>query len=84
MFNDKISLGTFFFFPTPSMQEQIEKLETTVTQLIALCKKFSEENSTYKGSNKQLMLERSELQSKNDKVRGQVEAMVHRLKSIDG
>jgi uncharacterized protein (TIGR02449 family) len=29
------------------------------------------------------MLERSELQSKNDKVRGQVEAMVHRLKSME-
>jgi len=69
---------------TPTVQEQVEKLETTVTKLIALCKKLSEENSTYKGSNKQLMLERSELQSKNDKVRGQVEAMVHRLKSMDG
>ncbi|MCF6189253.1 MAG: cell division protein ZapB [Cocleimonas sp.] len=69
---------------TPNVQEQVNKLETTVTQLIAVCKKLSEENSTYKGSNKQLMIERSELQSKNDKVRGQVEAMVHRLKSMDG
>ncbi len=68
---------------TPSVQEQVEKLETTVTKLITLCQNLSEENSTYKGSNKQLMLERSELQSKNDKVRGQVEAMVHRLKSTD-
>jgi len=67
-----------------TVQEQVEKLETTVTQLITLCTKLSEENSTYKGSNKQLMLERSELQSKNDKVRGQVEAMVHRLKSMEG
>ncbi len=69
---------------TPNVQEQVDKLEITITKLVALCKKLSEENSTYKGSNKQLMLERSELQSKNDKVRGQVEAMVHRLKSMDG
>lgn len=64
-------------------QEQVEKLEATVTELITLCKKLSDENNTYKGSNKQLMLERSELQSKNDKVRGQVEAMVNRLKAMD-
>ena len=64
-------------------QEQVEKLEATVTELIALCKKLSDENNTYKGSNKQLMLERSDLQSKNDKVRGQVEAMVSRLKAMD-
>ena len=69
---------------TPSVKQQVEKLETTVTLLIALCKKLSEENSTFEESNKQLMLERSDLQSKNDKVRGQVEAMVHRLKSMDG
>ena len=29
------------------------------------------------------MLDRSELQTKNDKVRGQVEAMVERLKAMD-
>ena len=65
------------------VQEQVEKLEATVTELVSLCKKLSEENNTYKGSNQQLMLERSELQSKNDKVRGQVEAMVSRLKAMD-
>jgi cell division protein ZapB len=64
-------------------QEQVGNLEAAVTKLITLCKKLSDENSTYKGSNKQLMLERSELQSKNDKVRGQVEAMVNRLKAMD-
>jgi len=65
------------------VQEKVEALEDTVGKLVILCKKLSEENNTYKGSNKQLMLERSDLQSKNDKVRGQVEAMMHRLKSTD-
>ncbi|MEE9309639.1 MAG: hypothetical protein V3U64_01335 [Cocleimonas sp.] len=66
-----------------STQTQVERLEASVTELLSLCKKLSEENNTYKGSNQQLMLERSELQSKNDKVRGQVEAMVSRLKAMD-
>lgn len=65
------------------VQEQVERLEVTITELVSLCKKLSEENNTYKGSNQQLLLERSELQSKNDKVRGQVEAMVSRLKAMD-
>ncbi len=70
--------------PSESLvHEQVEKLEVAVTELLSLCKKLSEENSTYKGSNQQLLLERSELQSKNDKVRGQVEAMVNRLKAMD-
>ncbi len=66
-----------------TVHEQVEKLEATVTELVSLCKRLSEENNTYKGSHQQLLLERSELQSKNDKVRGQVEAMVNRLKAMD-
>ena len=65
------------------VHKQVERLEVTVTELVSLCEKLSEENNTYKGSNQQLLLERSELQSKNDKVRGQVEAMVSRLKAMD-
>ena len=68
---------------TPSLQEQVQRLEDTVEELVGLCKRLSEENSTFKGSNRQLLHERSELQSRNDKVRTQVEAMVHRLKALD-
>jgi len=68
---------------TPSLQDQVLRLENTIDELVSLCKKLSEENLTFKGSNKQLLLERSDLQSKNDKVRSQVEAMVHRLKALD-
>ncbi len=66
-----------------SVYTQVEKLEATVTELVSLCKKLSEENNTYKGSNQELLQERSALQLKNDKVRGQVEAMVNRLKAMD-
>jgi len=66
-----------------SLEKKIENLEISVAKLIGHCEKLTEENDSIKHSNNQLMLERSELQSKNDKVRGQVEAMVDRLKAMD-
>ncbi|TCJ88650.1 uncharacterized protein (TIGR02449 family) [Cocleimonas flava] len=66
-----------------SITMKIDKLESSVKELLAYCKKLSEENDAFKFSNQQLMLERSELQAKNDKVRGQVEAMMERLKAMD-
>jgi len=65
------------------LQEKVEKLEHSVGYLLKLCEKLKEENLTYKNSNNQLLVERSELQLKNDRVRGQVEAMVDRLKALD-
>jgi cell division protein ZapB len=65
------------------LSTRVEDLESSVNELISLCNKLAEENLSYKNSNKELMLERSELQLKNDKVRGKVEAMVDRLKIMD-
>ncbi len=65
------------------LSTQVEKLEFSVNELITMCNKLVEENLSYKNNNKELMLERSELQLKNDKVRGKVEAMVDRLKIMD-
>lgn len=69
--------------PTPSIQEKIENLEVSVNSLLNLCVRLSEENIMHKNNNNQLMLERSELQNKNNKARVQVEAMVERLKNQD-
>ena len=66
-----------------SLEKKIEKLEDSVNKLVAHCKKLSDENDSIKYANKQLLVERSELQAKNDKVRSQVEAMVERLKALD-
>ena len=69
---------------TPSsLDDKINKLEASLNKLIIYCEKLSDENNSIKHSNNQLMIERSELQTKNDKVRGQVEAMVDRLKAMD-
>ena len=66
-----------------SLEHKIEKLESSVGKLIQYCETLADENNSIKDSNKQLMIERSELQTKNEKVRGQVEAMVDRLKAMD-
>ncbi len=66
-----------------ALSTKVQSLDSSIKELIALCDKLFEENESYKNSNQQLMLERSELQSKNDKVRGQVEAMVDRLKAME-
>ena len=67
----------------PSISMKIDKLENSIKELLTYCNKLSEENEAVKHNNQQLMLERSDLQTKNDKVRGQVEAMVERLKAMD-
>ncbi len=59
-----------------SLQDKIDKLESTVNQLLVHCE-------TVQSSNKALMLERSELLNKNEKVRTQIEGMVERLKSAE-
>ena len=66
-----------------SISMKIDKLENSIKELLIYCNKLSEESEAVKHNNQQLMLERSELQTKNDKVRGQVEAMVERLKAMD-
>jgi len=66
-----------------SIQNQVDKLEESISTLLDLCKKLSSENEAFKNSNSRLMQERSELQLTNDKVRAQVEAMVERLKALD-
>ena len=66
-----------------SLEEKLDKLESSIDELVNYCGKLTDENDSIKHSNNQLMLERSDLQTKNDKVRGQVEAMVERLKAMD-
>ena len=66
-----------------SITMKIDKLENSIKELLTYCNNLSEENDAFKHNNQQLMLERSELQAKNDKVRGQVEAMMERLKAMD-
>ncbi len=66
-----------------SITMKVDKLENSIKELLTYCNKLSDEIDAFKHNNQQLMLERSELQLKNDKVRAQVEAMVERLKTME-
>ncbi len=59
-----------------SLQNKVDTLESTIKKLLIHCE-------TVQNSNKELMLERSELLNKNEKVRTQIEGMVERLKSAE-
>jgi len=65
------------------LKSEVESLETSINQLLDICKQLSTENSAFKKSNHELLQDRSVLQEKNDKARVQVEAMIGRLKTID-
>jgi len=65
------------------LKSEVENLETSINQLLEICKQLSTENSAFKKSNHELLQDRSILQEKNDKARVQVEAMIGRLKAID-
>ena len=45
-------------------EKKIESLEVSVSKLVEYCEKLAEENKAIKHTNSQLMLERSELQSR--------------------
>ncbi len=65
------------------LKEQVTQLEETLTLLLSTTEKLFEENTSLKKREKQLLAERAELHSKNDKIRIQVEAMISRLKAME-
>ena len=66
-----------------SLKEQVDNLAASIGQLLEICNTLSIENAAFKKSNHQLLIDRSDLHEKNDKARVQVEAMIHRLKTLD-
>ena len=48
-----------------------------------LCQRLGEENRTLRASQEQLMAERANLLAKNEQARSRVEAMIHRLRSLE-
>ncbi len=62
---------------------QFNDLITKVEQLVALCDRLGEENRTLRNSQESLIGERAQLLTKNEQARSRVEAMIHRLKSME-
>ena len=68
--------------PGDSLQ-QLGELATKVEQLAELCLRLGEENRTLRQSQESLIGERAQLLTKNEQARSRVEAMIHRLKSME-
>ncbi len=64
-------------------KRNIEALEKKVDELIALSTKLSLENDALKLQLKEIRSDRAGLVEQRDTVRGQVEGMITRLKSIE-
>ena len=63
--------------------EQFQELAAKVERLVELCRQLSEENRMLHLSQDQLIGERAQLLTKNEQARSRVEAMIHRLKSME-
>lgn len=64
-------------------QSNIEALEKKVDELIALSTKLSLENDALKQQLQEIRSDRASLVEQRDQVRGQVEGMITRLKTIE-
>ncbi len=65
------------------LQMQIGQLEDQLNDVLTLLEDLSSENAVLKSRENKLLHERSELHTRNDKVRSQVESMIQRLKTMD-
>jgi cell division protein ZapB len=68
---------------TTDPAKQLHDLAARVEQLADLCRILLEENRTLRSSHDHLVGERSQLLTKNEQARSRVEAMIHRLKSME-
>ena len=67
----------------PASSDGVREIAQRVDQLIALAQRLAEENRSLRTSQEQLMTERANLLAKNEQARSRVEAMIHRLKSLE-
>jgi cell division protein ZapB len=65
------------------LDQELKRLETRVTELVATCGKLDGDNQTLRERLESLTAERAGLLAKNDEVRGRVEAMISRLKALE-
>lgn len=61
----------------------IDLLERQVDELIRLCHRLQDENTSLRARQEVLMSERGELIEKNEQARSRVEAMLSRLRAME-
>lgn len=64
-------------------EEQLQRLEQRVEELIAISGRLRQENQMLHARENRLMEERAELLKKNDVAKAKVEAIITRLKSLE-
>jgi cell division protein ZapB len=62
---------------------ELRRLEKRLEELVVVCRQLQEENKSLRTRQDTLMSERANLLHKNEQVRGRVEAMIGRLKSME-
>jgi cell division protein ZapB len=61
----------------------IQQLAARIDKLMDLTRRLAEENRSLRQGQEQLVNERAQLLNKNELARSRVEAMIHRLKSLE-
>ena len=61
----------------------VQQLTARLDKLIDLTRRLAEENRSLRLGQEQLANERAQLLNKNELARSRVEAMIHRLKSLE-
>lgn len=61
----------------------MDDLEKQVEELLGLCDRLTQSNSSLEGTVKDLKTERSTLMEQKDKAKNHIEAMITRLKSME-
>jgi cell division protein ZapB len=63
---------------------QVRLLGERIDKLMDLVRRLADENRSLRAGQEQLSNERAQLLNKNELARSRVEAMIHRLKSLEG
>jgi cell division protein ZapB len=69
--------------PNQRFELELKRVEKRLEELVELCKRLKEENQSLRQRQDILISERASLLQKNEQVRGRVEAMINRLKSME-
>ena len=64
-------------------EEELQRLEIRVNELIQTCEQLKEENRLLKAQQQTYSGERANLLSKQEEARSRVEAMINRLKVLE-
>ena len=64
-------------------QAAVQQLAARIDKLLDLTRRLAEENRSLRQGQEQLVNERAQLLNKNELARSRVEAMIHRLKSLE-